>query len=209
MSSDADDTANQLSDEVFDPATWVERHGDVLYRYAVSRLRNREAAEEVVQETFVAGLRARDQYTGEGAEGAWLMGILRRKVIDYVRKRSREITEPEDATDFGARVFDQTGHWKNDSRLGEVPSEATESREFFAQLRQCLSKLPERQAMAFVLRELEKQSTEEICETLDIEPANLSVLLYRARAKLAACLTQYIGESQAIRLAGRQRGASQ
>ena len=136
------------------------------------------------------------------------MGILRRKVIDYVRKRSREITEPDDPIDFGVRVFDQTGHWQNDTRLGEIPSEATESKEFFGQLRQCLAKLPERQAMAFVLRELEKQSTEEICETLDIEPANLSVLLYRARAKLATCLTQYIGESQAIRLAGKQRGAS-
>lgn len=208
MSSASEQDAADNGPEQFDPTEWVERHGDVLYRYAVSRLRDREAAEEVVQETFVAGLRARDQYSGEGVEGAWLMGILRRKVIDYVRKRSREITDPDDPVDFGVRVFDQAGHWQNDARLGAVPSEETESKEFFGQLRECLSKLPERQAMAFVLRELEKQSTEEICESLEIEPANLSVLLYRARAKLATCLTQYIGESQAIRLSGKQRGAS-
>lgn len=207
--TDSSENSTSQNDEPFDPASWVDRHGDVLYRYAVSRLRNREAAEEVVQETFVAGLRARDQYAGDGVEGAWLMGILRRKVIDYVRKRGREINEPEDQIDFGVRVFDQSGRWQNNARLGDVPSEATESDEFFAQLSECLRKLPERQASAFVLRELEKQSTEEICETLDIEPANLSVLLYRARAKLATCLTQYIGESQAIRLAGKQRGASQ
>lgn len=199
---------NSADREPFDPTAWVDRHGDVLYRYAVSRLRNREAAEEVVQETFVSALRARDQYSGDGVEGAWLMGILRRKVIDYVRKRNRALNEPEEQSDFGERVFDHTGRWQNDTRLGDIPSEATESDEFYAQLGQCLRKLPERQAIAFVLRELEKLSTEEICETLEIEPANLSVLLYRARAKLASCLTQYIGESQAIRLAGKQRGAS-
>ena len=53
-----------------DPNTWVDRHGDSLYRYALSRLRNAEAAEEVVQDTFVSGLKAMDQFAGKGAEGA-------------------------------------------------------------------------------------------------------------------------------------------
>ena len=77
------------------PELWPERHGDALFRYAVSRLRDRDAAEEVVQETFVAGIRASEQFTGEGVEGAWLMGILRRKVIDYVRKRNKALNEPD------------------------------------------------------------------------------------------------------------------
>ncbi len=62
-----------------DPAQWVTRHGDFLYRYALSRLRDIESAEEVVQETFLAGLRSVDQYAGKGAERAWLLGILKRK----------------------------------------------------------------------------------------------------------------------------------
>lgn len=57
--------------ERVDPTTWVDRHGDSLYRYALSRLRDGEAAEEVVQETFVAGLKNVDQYAGTGPERAW------------------------------------------------------------------------------------------------------------------------------------------
>ncbi len=46
------------------PAQWVDRHRDYLYRYALSRLRDAEASEEVVQDTFVAGLRSINQYAG-------------------------------------------------------------------------------------------------------------------------------------------------
>ncbi len=72
-----------------DPSVWVDRHGDVLYGYALARLRDPEAAEEVVQETFVSALGAVAQYSGKGAEGAWLLGILKRKIVDHVRRRSR------------------------------------------------------------------------------------------------------------------------
>ncbi len=68
-----------------DPNEWVDQHGDFLYRLALSRLRNSEAAEVAVQETFVAGLRAAEQFAGKGSERAWLLGILKRKVIDFVR----------------------------------------------------------------------------------------------------------------------------
>lgn len=41
---------------VLDPESWVDQYGDYLYRYAVSRLRDPTAAEEVLQETFLAGV---------------------------------------------------------------------------------------------------------------------------------------------------------
>src|SRR5579863_848294 len=39
-----------------DPEQWVDRHGDYLFRFALSRLGNREAAEDLIQETFLAAL---------------------------------------------------------------------------------------------------------------------------------------------------------
>ena len=187
--------ATRNGEPVFDPTQWIERHGDTLFRYAYSRLRSREAAEEVVQETFLAGLRHADQYTGEGVEGAWLMGILRRKVIDYVRKRRRIQNEAEDQTDFAGQLFDETGNWRSDPRFGERPSADTEREEFYRRLDDCIDKLPERQASAFTLRELEELDTGEICQILDVSPSNLSVLLYRARMKLSGCLSSYAGLS--------------
>ena len=56
------DTPPPATDKV-NPADWLREHADYLFRYALSRLRDPEAAEEVVQETFVAGLRAIHQYS--------------------------------------------------------------------------------------------------------------------------------------------------
>ena len=47
-----------------DPARWVERHGDILFRYALVRLRNEHEAENLVQETFLAGLKAMEGFSG-------------------------------------------------------------------------------------------------------------------------------------------------
>ncbi len=65
-----------------DATKWVDSYGDVLFAFAVSRLRDRNLAEEAVQETFLSALKSVDQYRKTGSEGAWLMGILKRKVID-------------------------------------------------------------------------------------------------------------------------------
>jgi hypothetical protein len=71
------------------PAEWVDQCGDYLYRYAVSPLRNGDAAEEVVQEMFVAAPRHVDQYEAKGSARAWLLGIFKRKNIDLIRARNR------------------------------------------------------------------------------------------------------------------------
>jgi len=179
------------SDNTLDPAAWVDRHGDALYRYAVSRLRELDSAEEVVQETFVAALRARDQFSGKGSEGAWLLGICKRKVIDHIRRRNR----PDAASggDLGPdpteAMFDVKGSWKLDPRVFHGrPEESLERKEFWQAFRGCLGGLPRRQADAFSLRELEGLSTKEICKELEISTSNLWVLLHRARLQLTRCM---------------------
>jgi len=64
----------------------VDEHGDYLYRYAYSRLKNTSAAEDTVQEALLAAYQARHRFSGEGSERAWLMGILKHKIVDYIRK---------------------------------------------------------------------------------------------------------------------------
>jgi RNA polymerase sigma-70 factor, ECF subfamily len=60
--------------------------------------------------------------------------------------------------------------------------------EFWETLRNCLSKLPERVADVFMLREMEEMETEQICRDLNISPSNLWVMLHRARMALRECL---------------------
>ena len=180
---------------VVDPAQWVDRHGDTLYRFALSRLRDAEAAEEVVQETFVAALGARDQYSGKGPEGAWLLGICKRKVVDHVRRRNRPDTGS--GGDFGPdpseTMFDAKGNWRFDPRvLKGRPEGALEREEFWQAFRGCLQRLSQRQADAFTLRELEDLTSDEICKELAISASNLWVLLHRARLSLTGCMKSHL-----------------
>ena len=177
------------------PAEWVDLHGDTLHRFALSRLRDAEAAEEVVQETFMAALRARDQYSGKGPEGAWLLGICKRKVVDHVRRRNRPDAGAggELDPDPSATMFDAKGNWRFDPRvLKGRPEGALEREAFWQAFRGCLHRLSQRQADAFTLRELEELTSEEICKELEISASNLWVLLHRARLGLMGCMKSHL-----------------
>ncbi|MCA9172950.1 MAG: sigma-70 family RNA polymerase sigma factor [Planctomycetales bacterium] len=173
------------------PEQWVAEHGDDLFRYALSRLRDNNAAEEVVQETFLAGVRHLHQYSGAGSERAWLLGILKRKIIDYIRQLAkRERTSGyEDEADPSAQLFDEGGRWRKDVPWSTLPEQQLESRELWEVVRGCLSHLPEGQAAVFTLSVMENLDTEAICRELGITPANLWVRLHRARLGLAKCVS--------------------
>jgi len=187
--------SGEQSGGVLDPAAWVDRHGDTLYRYALSRLRDPEAAEEVVQETFVAALRARDQYSGQGSEGAWLLGICKRKVVDHVRRRNRPDSSVggDLGPDPAEAMFDAVGNWRFDPRIRKGrPEGALERQEFWQAFRGCLQRLSQRQADAFTLRELENLESDQICKELEISASNLWVLLHRARLGLMQCMKSHL-----------------
>ena len=72
-----------------EPALWLEQHGDALFAYALGRTRNRATAEDLVQDTLLAAFASRDAFKGGSAERTWLIGILKHKVIDCLRRRGR------------------------------------------------------------------------------------------------------------------------
>ncbi len=175
-----------------DPSTWVDAHGDYLYRYAFSRLRDSSAAEEVVQETFLSGIRFLDRYHGRGAERAWLLGILKRKLVDHVRMRARfeRDRSPPGQQDVAAQSFDTRGNWKLGlPQFSLPPDQAVESKELWDVVRGCLNHLPSGQADAFVLSVMEEMDADQICRELEITPSNLWVRLHRARLALARCVS--------------------
>jgi RNA polymerase sigma-70 factor (ECF subfamily) len=174
-----------------DPAEWVDRHGDALYRFAMLRLRDPEQAEDAVQECFTAALSARESFGSESSERTWLVGILKRKIVDHLRKQTREQPAgdpPEADTELG-EFFDKRGHWSRKPRGWRGKPDATaEDREFWAVFRRCLEGLSPRLAEAFLLRELDRMKSEEICKDLGLSPTNLWARLHRARLGLRRCL---------------------
>ena len=75
-----------MSTNILDPNTWVDKYSDYLYNYTIVRVNDREIAQDLVQETFFAGLKSIKNFKGEASERTWLISILKRKIIDYYRK---------------------------------------------------------------------------------------------------------------------------
>ncbi|HEY8750914.1 MAG TPA: sigma-70 family RNA polymerase sigma factor [Tepidisphaeraceae bacterium] len=168
---------------------WLEEHGDALYSYALPRVRNADAAEDLVQETLLAAIKGRKSFAGQSAERTWLTGILKHKLIDYLRKSARQRPLSELDVDVTEEFFDTHGRWKAVSpEWSGQPDGLLEREEFRAVLSQCLGKLPSRVAQLFWLREAENVATEELCQELGITPTNVWTMLHRARLGLRRCL---------------------
>ena len=162
----------QLLESALDPEQWVDAYGDRLFRYAHSRLRDVSAAEEVVQETFLAGIRNQQQFAGIGSQRGWLMGILRRKIIDFVRIRAKSYESLDEEYDPTALLFDENGSWKSGVLPVVEPDMRLESQELWKVVESCLEHLPQGQADVFMLSVMEEMGTEEICKELQITASN-------------------------------------
>jgi RNA polymerase sigma-70 factor (ECF subfamily) len=180
-----------------DPSAWVDEHGDCLFRYAVARTRDETAAEDIVQETLLSAIKALDSYTGQSSERTWLVGILKHKIVDFYRRRNREVTFDPTETDLSEfdPMFERSDEWQNhwhdtlSPRIWQKsPEDALQENEFFGVLRDCLAKLPERVANAFTLREMNGIDAGEICEILDLTQSNFWVMMHRARMSLRRCI---------------------
>lgn len=185
-------TANTLN-----PQNWISNYADELYGYAISKTGIPELAEDLVQETFLAGLKAADNFKGESSERTWLYSILKFKIAAHYRKAStrREVRLSEDqgcenSTDI---FFTNDGSWKPHTRPKEWGIDFSchvENRELSATLEKCIEKLNSNQKQLVVLKLIEEIEVEKICKELEITTTNYWVIIHRAKLQLRACLEQ-------------------
>ncbi len=180
--------ANGLDPISNDPDLWVDQYGDTLYRIARSRVSDRQTAEDLVQETFVAALRGREGFQGRSKVRTWLVAILQHKITDHYRKTAREPRTEVSDDDLEA-LFNARGAWAlRPAAWTGHPQKAFEQKAFFETLYRCLADLPERLSRIFLLREMDGATTDEICDAFGVSRSNVWVILYRARMALRRCL---------------------
>jgi len=168
----------------------LDQHRPQLLKYATLQLRNHAQAEDVVQETLIAAIRGAGTFAGGSTVRTWLIGILKHKIIDTIRKASREqsLDQYEASADDLDPMFRPDGHYVDKPADWGDPEEALSRQRFFAVLEQCMDSLPKTTAQAFAMREVMGLETAEICANLSITPSNCWVLLFRARMRLRECL---------------------
>ena len=168
----------------------LDRHRPQLLKYAMLQLRNHAQAEDVVQETLIAAIRGAETFAGGSTVRTWLIGILKHKIIDTIRKASREqsLDQYESSADDMDPMFLPDGHYADKPADWGDPEEALSRQRFFEAFEQCMDSLPKTTAQAFAMREVMGLDTKEICASLSITTSNCWVLLYRARMRLRECL---------------------
>ena len=159
----------------------------MLFRFALMRVRDPSVAEELVQETFLAALKGMQGFQGQSSERTWLVGILKHRIVDHIRRAKREVLS-EDIEEEVDSYFDQKGAWATPPSVLENPVTGAEQAEIRKRIAECLEGLPERLSRVFVLTQVDGVETEEACKLLDITTTNLWVLLHRSRLRLRQCL---------------------
>ncbi|MDQ6620081.1 MAG: sigma-70 family RNA polymerase sigma factor [Pseudomonadota bacterium] len=175
----------------------IEQHRSYLLRVAHLQLRDKDVAEDVVQDTLLAALSG-SGFSGKSTLRTWLTGILKHKIVDAIRRKQRDAVplavlaaggDEMDAGDVDT-LFREDGTWQAAPGAWGHPEQALERREFFDMLEFCLEKLPAATGRVFMMREVLELETDEICKELAITSNNLWVILYRARVALRMCLEQ-------------------
>lgn len=171
----------------------VEQLRGYLTRYAMLQLRDQTTAEDVVQDTVLAAIQGQARFSGRSTVKTWLTGILKHKIVDQLRRQSREqpLLQGDDERSEGDIVdalFKPDGHWRTFPASWADPDHALERKEFWKIFELCSMLMPPKMARVFMMREVMELTTDEICKELDITATNCWVMLHRARLSLRECL---------------------
>jgi len=172
------------------PNKWIDAYSDYLFNYTITRVNDREIAQDIVQNTFYAGLKSMKNFKGEASERTWLISILKRKIIDHYRKINSKKGKAEVRMNY-TRKSDSDGDWLEEQVPDSMEINAEDTiinEELGLAILNCLEKLPEKQARIFKMKTIQGYETEVICNELDITPSNLWVIIHRARTTMATCL---------------------
>ncbi len=187
-------------------ATLVDQHAPAMLRVARGYVPNREIAEEVVQETWIALLKGIDAFEGRSSLRTWLFTVLiniaKRRGVRERRERELAVLAFTEGTVDPARFRDSAdeyaGHWRSHevpSPFPETPEGSVLGDELIEVARRELDRLPERQRVVVTLRDMLGFDSAEVRELLDISVANQRVLLHRGRAAVSQVLDDYLRET--------------
>lgn len=182
--------------------TLVERYHQAMLRLARLHLRDAQEAEEVVQETWMAVVKGVERFEGRSSFTTWLFRILTNRAKSHGVRESgstsfSELASAEasvderavDANRFQSSAGRYPGHWAAPPASWDtIPEGRLLSKETLAYIEAAVEGLPTAQRAVIRLRDVHGLRAAEVCELLDLSPANQRVLLHRARSKVRARL---------------------
>jgi RNA polymerase sigma-70 factor (ECF subfamily) len=156
----------------------VDRHGPAMYRYALRLVGDSTDAAEATQEAFVSAWRSLSGFSGHSSLRTWLIRLVHRRAADL--QRNRRATPIDDA------LLSRLSPAASDNPLQTVIDA-----ELLQALQLALNELPWHQRAAWLLREVEEMSYEEISVALAMPIGAVRGHLYRGRRTLAERMARW------------------
>lgn len=177
----------------------VTRYELGMLKMAQAFLGDRTLAEEVVQETWLAFVRATRKFKRRSSVKTWLFGILLNQARKQAARRPKELPDKSqgrgDDDDGSSDWFDGAGEWRSKPGVWTSnPESELLSQEAVEYIYEAIALLPEKQRAAFVLSAIEGWTPEEVCDLMKISSTNRRVLLHLAKSRLQQMLDEYFGK---------------
>lgn len=184
----------EIEDQLHNPA-FLQDLRQQMIKFDFLQLSSLPQAEDVVQEALTSAFQHLDSFKGRAAFKTWVFAILKNKIIDVIRQKSRlvamtELFKDEESELSIDALFDASGHWHKYEapQAWQSPEEMMEQADFWIIFEACLNHLPAKYAQVFMMREVIELSSNEICSKLELSISNFNVLMYRSRTRLRECL---------------------
>lgn len=166
-----------LAGETDDFRVLVERHQQAVFRFAFGLLGNREEAQDIAQETFLAAFANLSGYdSSRAAFSTWLFALTRNRCINWL-KRNRPVALETPESVQGRTIADPVGR-----------------HELSQQLDKALAALSVDQRAAFVLAEIEELPYAEIARIEQTSVGTVKSRIHRAKQRLQSLLEPAIRE---------------
>jgi RNA polymerase sigma-70 factor (ECF subfamily) len=169
----------------------IEKYHMPLYKGALKQKLAIDQAEDVVQQTWGTFFESVENFKGHSHIRTYLFGIMLNKIRELWRSNKKYTQNDQE--------FEIENHFRKDGNYAEVPKDPkdwVESKEFISILHEELENLSENQRLAFTLKEIDGEKTQDICNILDISSTNLGVLLFRAKNILRTRIEKRLEEDE-------------
>jgi RNA polymerase sigma-70 factor (ECF subfamily) len=199
----ADDRALVASLRAGDEQTFttlVDGWSGWMLRLAREHVPTPSAAEEVVQETWLAVLEGLGRFRGESSLRTWVYrillnqarrrGVREHRTVPFTSLGAGDTGPTVDPDRFQSAAEPHPGGWRRAPE--EWPEHAALNREVHEVVSTALADLPPRQRVVVALRDLDGLGSDEVCDLLGISTGNQRVLLHRGRAVVRAALERYL-----------------
>jgi RNA polymerase sigma-70 factor (ECF subfamily) len=183
----------------------VTRHHSALIRMAMGYVADREVAEEVVQDTWMAVIEGLGRFEGRSSLRTWIFGIMIHKAKDRGVREKRHTTfssfesvndDSDEAVDPSR--FHQSGEWAGHWAFppqpwdDQTPEKLLASQQAVNAMNKAIEALPRTLKEVLILRDVEGVEAKEVCDILKISETNLYVRLHRARERVRQAVETYL-----------------